>query len=72
MKDRRNFLRRHARLLAGVVAAVLAVGVALVVHSVGTAHGEPAAHSAQATASGGLTNAATPAPARGTASPGRL
>ena len=72
MKDRRNFLRRHARLLAGVVAAVLAVGVALVVHSVGTAHGEPAAHSAQATASGGLTNAATPAPARGTASPARL
>jgi PKD repeat protein len=72
VKDLRDFLRRHVRLLAGVVAAVLAIGVPLVVHSAGTAHAEPAAHSAQATASGGLTNAATPGPPRGTAAPTRL
>ena len=74
MKDRRNFLRRHARLLAGVIATVLAVGVALVAHSAGTAHGAPAAHGAQATASRGSTNAAagTGTPAPGTAASGRL
>ncbi len=72
MKDHRDFLRRHVRLLAGVVAAVLAVGVALVVHSAGTAHGAPVPQGLQAksSASGGSTAAA--APARGTARPARL
>jgi len=73
VRDLRNFLRRHARLLAGSVATVLAVGVALVAHSAGTAHGAPAAQTAQATPGSGATNAAgrTHTPARGTgAAPG--
>ena len=73
MKDRQNFLRRHARLLAGVIAAVLAVGVALVAHSAGTANGAPATRGAQATAGGGSTNgtAGTGSTTRGTAASAR-